>query len=345
MRRRKAARVLGPYAHGRQWRIIVVDERGERDSRLYPERRLAEQVIRSVSLDLGLLANSITIEEALILYKRHLLEEKENKQGSVTTTLHRLRSFFTEPSRYLNDLDHSACKSYYEKIRTSTKTDTHRNTLSEARTFIRFCLKHGHIREDVVARVEPVGKRNKGKPQLRLDEGRRWMRVALERAEREPSAIAAMMALLMGLRATEIVTRVVRDVDNEGTILWVSGPGAKTDAGRRMVAIPALLREPIARLIANRPPTALVFGKHWRDWVRKAVGRICLAAGVPSVSAHAMRGAHSTFALEIGVSAHEVARALGHASETVTFNHYVAVGTKESVRGRATLRALKGGIE
>jgi hypothetical protein len=45
-----------------------------------------------------------------------------------------------------------------------------------------------------------------------------------------------------------------------------------------------------------------------RDWVRKWVKRICNTAGVPKVTAHGMRGLHSTLAVEHGVSAHVVAR-------------------------------------
>lgn len=50
----------------------------------------------------------------------------------------------------------------------------------------------------------------------------------------------------------------------------------------------------------GKPPEAELFGEHWRDWVRKWVQRICEAAGVPVVTAHGMRGFHSTLAVEHG---------------------------------------------
>ena len=46
----------------------------------------------------------------------------------------------------------------------------------------------------------------------------------------------------------------------------------------------------------GKSPEAKLFGEHWRDWVRKWVQRICEAAGVPVVTAHGMRGLHSTLA-------------------------------------------------
>jgi hypothetical protein len=49
-----------------------------------------------------------------------------------------------------------------------------------------------------------------------------WMAKAIELAGAgESGAVAAMMALLLGMRASEIVTRVVRDLDDDGQILWI----------------------------------------------------------------------------------------------------------------------------
>ena len=53
-RRRKGERVLGPYPIGRQWRVVVVGAGGERDSRFYPTKEKAEEVIRAVRKEFGL---------------------------------------------------------------------------------------------------------------------------------------------------------------------------------------------------------------------------------------------------------------------------------------------------
>jgi hypothetical protein len=54
-----------------------------------------------------------------------------------------------------------------------------------------------------------LGKRRRGKPQLTTDEARKFLATALELAAEDEGAIAAAMALLMGMRASEIVARTV----------------------------------------------------------------------------------------------------------------------------------------
>jgi hypothetical protein len=47
----------------------------------------------------------------------------------------------------------------------------------------------------------------------------------------ESGTVAALVSLLMGMRASEITTRVARDLDDGGRLLWI--PDAKTEAGKR----------------------------------------------------------------------------------------------------------------
>ena len=49
-----------------------------------------------------------------------------------------------------------------------------------------------------------------------------------------------MMSLVMGMRASEIVSRIVRDLDDDGQLLWI--PGTKTEAGKRTLPVPAFLQ-------------------------------------------------------------------------------------------------------
>jgi len=93
----------------------------------------------------------------------------------------------------------------------------------------------------------------------------------------------------------------------------------------------------------TRPSEAKLFGHHWRDWVRKWVNRICQAAGVPKVTAHGMRGLHSTLAVENGVSAHVVAASLGHESSATTMQSYVQPEAAAGARQRRVTTVLKGG--
>jgi len=158
----------------------------------------------------------------------------------------------------------------------------------------------------------------------------------------ESGAVAAMMALLLGMRASEIVSRVVRDLDDDGGLLWI--PYAKTDAGRRTLRVPEALRPHLLRLAADKAPEARLFGEHWRDWPREWVQQICRQAGVPVVCAHSMRGLHSTLAMDAGVTGHVVAAALGHERVTTTIQSYAKPEAVEAARQRRTLTVLSGGV-
>jgi integrase len=118
------------------------------------------------------------------------------------------------------------------------------------------------------------------------------------------------MTLVMGLRAGEVVSRVVRDLDDGGQLFWI--PDSKTEAGKRTLQVPEVLRPYLLALAEGKKSDELLFGYHDRNWPRKWVARICKAAGVPRVTAHGMRGLHGTLAVETGRSAHAVAAALGH---------------------------------
>ena len=93
----------------------------------------------------------------------------------------------------------------------------------------------------------------------------------------------------------------------------------------------------------GKSPEAKLFGEHWRDWVRKWVQRICEAAGVPVVTAHGMRGLHSTLAVEHGVSAQVVAASLGHESSTTTMQSYVKPEAASGAQQKRVMTVLDGG--
>ena len=138
------------------------------------------------------------------------------------------------------------------------------------------------------------------------------------------------------------MSRVVRDLDDNGTLLWI--PTSKTEAGRRNLRIPPLLQPYLGELAKGKLPEALLFGTHWRDWIRKSVARICEAAGVPKVTAHSMRGLHSTLAVEHGMSAHVVAASLGHESSRTTVQSYIRPEAVAGAQQRRVLSVLKGGL-
>ena len=90
---------------------------------------------------------------------------------------------------------------------------------------------------------------------------------AAELADRgDTGAVAAMMALLLGMRATEIVSRVVRDLDDNGRLLWI--PTAKTEAGKRTLHDVEKVACDLSILTATRftedPASKIWCGNFWR---------------------------------------------------------------------------------
>jgi integrase len=239
---------------------------------------------------------------------------------------------------------------WYTKLRekkddagNTLSVDSHRNILAAEKSFLRWCAEEKRrLHRNPLDGVKGVGKRRQRKEQLRIDEARKWAGKALELAdEGEEGAVAALLALMMGMRASEIVSRVVRDLDDNGRLLVI--PDAKTPAGVRTLEVPALLRPYLLEQAEGRKPEELLFGYHYRDWVREWVRRICTAAKVPVVTAHGMRGLHSTIAVERGVTGHVVAGALGHESDTTTFQSYVDPEAAARARQRKLVDTITPG--
>lgn len=308
---------------------------------------------------------TLTVDAALRLYAQHL-ERKGNKPRSRTDTLWRIRKLLGVERCVDDDTDQvvddfplaeltpKRAAALYAAVvdakvagedgteRPRYAPDSHRNMLAETKTFLGWCVAQKHLRANPLEDVAGVGRRRHGKPQLRIDEARRWMAAALELAEREVGAVAALVSLVLGMRASEIILREARDVDDGGRLLWI--PDAKTAAGRRTLEVPEVLQPHLVALAAGKLPTARLFGYHVVGWVRAWVRQICDAAKVPVVCAHAMRGLHATLARGApGVTGRDVAAQLGHESPSTTDESYTSPTAIEEVRQRRVLTVLQGG--
>ncbi len=363
-RKTEGPRVLGPYPDRNGHRIIIVRKDGTRESRVFESK--AEALRTQEALTAEFQKPAATIREAMKDYVKYMLEDKGNKPRSVDQTKRKLRRFFPDVEIGIADLEPNMCAALYESFRKSpskpqrradgspartitkpVSVDYHRNALSEAKTFLNWCVKRKMIPVNPLADVEGVGRRNHGKEQLRIDEARKWIARATELAEQEETgAIAAMMTLLMGMRCTEIVERVVRDVDDDGRQLWI--PDSKTAKGKRRLHVPEMLQPYLLALTEDKKPNEPLFanpdGKTYgRDWPRKWVKRICTEVGVLEVTAHGQRGLHSTLAVEAGVTARAVADALGHESFATTQQSYAQPEAVGRARQETALRVLNGG--
>jgi integrase len=358
--RKRGERVLGPYEHKGKWRLIVVGPGGEKSRREYESKAKAEKVKSAAEEELKRIEDK-TLKEAREDYKVYLRDEKHNKPGSIEDTMYRIGTFFVEADesgkivRCLDDVALSQLtpergQALYDSLRSRKKrdgemfaADSHRNMLAEAKTFLGWCVGKKWLARNPLEKVTGVGKRRHGKEQLRIGETRIWMAKAVEFADRgEVGAVAAMMCLLMGMRCTEVVSRVVRDLDDDGRLLWI--PWSKTAAGKRTLEVPEVLQQYLRALAKNRGPQEPLFRKkHWRDWPRKWVERICKAAKVPEVSAHGMRGLHGTLAVKAGATGHLVAASLGHESASTSFQSYIKPEAAAGAQQERLLAVLNGG--
>lgn len=340
----RRGRVHGPYSEQGRWRVVVVTG-GERATRKFESKGAAEAFARELRAELAR-AEAITVADALEQYQQHLIN-KGNKTQSVIGTVRKLESMLGQLTE-LRELTPRKAAAIYQRMVTepSRRTgrplapDSHRNMLAEAKTFCAWCCRHRLMAINPFEKVDPVGRRTHGKPQLRLDEARAWCRKAFELADLgDEGAVAALMTLMLALRAGEVISRVVRDLDDRGRLLWI--PCSKTAAGRRQIEVPSELRPYLLQLTIGKAAADLLFPGHWRDWPRKQVLRICRMARVPDVCAHAMRGLHGTLAIQAGVTPHLVAASLGHETPSTTLESYAQPGSLRSGQAKAMWDRLK----
>lgn len=330
--------IYGPYRHGNRHRIICVNGHGiasviascatEEEAR--NEKRKAERELSA--------RGGILVEQAIETYELHQ-RAKGNKPRTIETTIGRLEVFFGELAlRPLLDVGSLDCKRRYQALAGQYAVDTHRNILNQTRTFFNWCKKERYIKRNPIAELEGEGKRKKGKPQLRIDESRTWIETALERRS-DPRVVAAMVTILMGMRASEVVSRVVRDLDDGGRLLWI--PDSKTESGKRTLEVPEVLQPLLVQACRDKLPEARIFLIS-RYVLRNCVREICEEAGVKVVGPQSMRGTHSSLAVQAGATGPLVAAALGHSSFSITEKHYLDPSIGGQAKQRATWKVLEG---
>ncbi|MBE7448916.1 MAG: tyrosine-type recombinase/integrase [Kofleriaceae bacterium] len=339
---REGDKISGPYPHGNQWRLQIRGADGKVRRIAFPTRDAA---VRAQALA-GRELSSTTVDSAVTTYLRQLHEGGVIKDGTKVTHWYRLRAFFRLGAKdgvliensggLVRHLSPEKCQALYDQLRVESAVDTHRGCLTLAKAFGGWCVKQGLLKTNPLAEIEPQGERKRGKEQLRVDEARRFIATCCAQADQgDVPAVAVMTALLLGTRPGEIVCREVRDLDDDGRLLWITK--AKTKAGERTLEIPAFLRPYLLRVAKGKQPTDRLFTEKDRHWMLYHTRRLCGLAGVTSVCAHSLRGLHSSLATERGATGHVVAKALGHTSFSTTRKHYVKPGTVERVaQGKVT---------
>jgi integrase len=351
--RKTGERVHGPYQHHTRWRLVV-DRNGEREklsfaseaeAKKHKEKLVKEFAGRTVTdavrahiahlRDRGL--RDSTCERAESHLRRFFLLDGETRDGE---TLH-----FANTGGLVDELRPKLVEALYTALSKQVAVDTHRNALVAVKMFGAYCVKQGWLRSNPADDVVPVGQRNRGKKQLRIDEARKLVEVCFAHANAgNDAAVGVLTSLLMGMRASEVTDRVVRDLDDEGRLLWIG----KTKRSRRTLEVPAVLRPYLLALAKDRGSDEQLITRKptkrrnecGRQWLRYWLSLFCEEAKVPDVCVHSLRGLHATLATEAGLSSHVVANALGHSSFAVTQAHYLQDGTTHRMSTRRVVETL-----
>jgi integrase len=336
----QATRVYGPYLDRNKslYRLWVVDGSGAKKSVSAKTEEQAHQLkkqIESALLDHA----GMTVGEAL----EEFLAAKRN-QGLVDRSIHtlhyKLRDFLPLEES-LRTITPARAMALYQaeterisRYGRPVEAMTHHKLLRAAKMFFRWLVEAGHITASPFQGVKTVGRAKAGKPQLRIDEARRLVKLLVEESQRgHEGAIACLLQLLLGLRSSEVLGRLVRDLDDGARILWI--PRGKTKNARRRLEVPELLRPFLLRLAEGKGPERLLFcgeraEPQFHMWLWRQLRNFCERAGLPRVCPHSLRGLHSTLAIAAGSTPAVVAASLGHGSFAVTAKHYVAPDTLEN---------------
>lgn len=215
----------------------------------------------------------------------------------------------------------------------------HRKALSRAKTFLRYCMDVGWLSEehvDKATKVKGVGRVHKGKDQLLRDDIRKWETMAWTRTSpqalnnlesparvlwRRWRATAALIAFRHGIRTSAIARLQVKHLDDGGTVL--SAPFIKNRGSLVKPYMAPDLQALMAELCDGRDREEYVFGRRrGKGWVTKSVKEICAAAGVPLMTAHAMRGTMASSDYREHGDIGRTASRLGDTA-AVALDHYV----------------------
>lgn len=327
MAREAREHVYGPYRRGERWRVVLKCGDIQQAFSFPSEGEAIAEVARLKKQITGR-----TVTDALDLYLDHLTAKGDTP--STIDTLRRSIRRVATGALMVADVGVAKARALYAAIVPDYAADTHQNSLRDTRAMWAWLIKAGVTPANPWAKVDPVGKRKRGKPQLRVDEARRLMDYCVARQD-EPGAVATMLAFLLAMRIGEIVALVGRDIDDGGRLVWIER--GKSANARRALEVPPVLRPALVRMAAASGQIGRLF-PYTSNWVTYWTITLSAAAGVQRVTGHGLRGTHATLATDAGATSHVVAAQLGHGSPGVTRDHYIAAGAED----RATAGRLAG---
>ena len=374
-RRKKGARVLGPYEEKRKrgrprWRVVQVDPEGTQTTHYAASQQGAEELVKACWIDLGVpLAEVLTIShvvQAFVTYK-----EQSGAWGprTVERTGADLKTFAAgSPAAPIECVNVMWVRSYLERI-SHLALASQRSRFHAVTEFLGWVVRRGYLKSNPCDPIDPadkpwLGRRarrriGRGKPQLRNATEVQQYLDAARQLRKTDHRVAAVLPLVSGLRSGEVRHLRVGDVDFTAMKLWIRDVddeddvaeqfswNVKTAASRRTVDLPRDLLPEFRELTEGRAAEQLVFesnrhpGRPWeRKWLNRMVKRVCGAAGVRVVCAHGLRDTYTSLLTAMaGLSPVQIAELVGHGDDGQTARrHYI--GAPEH---RPDLRLVVGG--
>lgn len=328
-------RIYGPYKHRQRWRVAIRID-GATTYQTFDRLDQAEAWIAGARDE----AQGITVGHAMTA----LLDDMRAEglaESTITTATFRLEHILgPHRQRPIRWLAHRGAE-VYRAACVDHSPDTHHAELALASRACAMAVKRRWLRANPFADVQPVGRKRHGrtKQRLRVDESRVLWDWCVAHAD-QSRAVLTLAYLVLGARASELVLRTARDLDDDGHRLWIED--AKTERGNRSLEVPEPLRSMLLELAAGKAPGERLFS--WsRFAARHHVRAVCESAGVPVLPPQALRRTHSDVATDAGLSAHAVASHLGHTSSAVTDRSYRDRQVTRDARAERALKVIQGG--
>ncbi len=318
-------RVTGPYSErgGTRFRLRILGNGSVRnlyfptlDEALAQKTALGERVAH---------AREYSVGELIELFFAQRERDGKSRKETIANERERLRYFLLPLlDRSIQSVNAKQAEELYRSTieKPSLKTGkplqaaSHRFYLGIAKRFFTWAENQGHIARSPFQDVRPQGQPRSGKSLLQIDEANRFVTIALKMYDEEQDllALGSVVALLLGLRASEVLRRRASDVVDGGRLLSL-GEGKHSNS-RHSVRVPEILSHRLSQLASGRASEALLFGMDSRGQPRhhrvlwNAVGRICERAQVPRVCTHSLRSLWSTLRVDADAATEVVASRL-----------------------------------
>lgn len=336
-------RITGPYRHRQGWRYRVTTSPGVLAWAPSAPTQEAAAALAEAFAD-GLRAREAqTVAGLAERYLAHL-QDRGNKPLSIRSAAANLASLPSLHPLQIQSVTPQRAKEAYRELTTRLATATHHATLRRWRALWAFAVEEGLAKSNPWLTVRALGKPRRGKPQLTLDEAQKLSHLAAKEGSDE--SLGVLLALHMGLRNGEVRGLDVRDLDLGGRLLRIQD--SKTQAGKRVLEVPDFLRRPLLERTRGRARTEPLLRnglgeRPSRQWIGRALERLCGLAGVPVVVPHSLRGLYASLHYEEGVDPNLTARKLGHRSAAVTRTHYATRESQQRGADKQRARARRQG--